>query len=56
MRPVLKPVGTPVLGMACDRNVRGCTCAYVSLDATGAQQQRENVASAEVKIAYVGMI
>lgn len=38
------------------RDARGKTCAYVSLDATGVRQQGENGAQAEGRMAYVGMI
>lgn len=41
---------------AWQRDARGRTCAYVSLDATGVRQQGENGAKAEGRMAYVGMI
>jgi len=38
------------------RDARGKTCAYVSLDATGVRQQGENGAKADGRMAYVGML
>jgi hypothetical protein len=38
------------------RDARGKTCAYVSLDATGVRQQGEQATKAEGRMAYVGMI
>jgi hypothetical protein len=38
------------------RDARGTTCAYVSLDATGVRQQGQNGAKAEGRMAYVGMV
>lgn len=38
------------------RDARGKTCAYVSLDATGVRQQGENAARADGRMAYVGMV
>jgi hypothetical protein len=38
------------------RDARGKTCAYVSLDATGIRQQGERGAKAEGRMAYVGMV
>jgi hypothetical protein len=38
------------------RDARGKTCAYVSLDATGVRQQGTKAARAEGRMAYVGMI
>jgi len=38
------------------RDARGKTCAYVSLDATGVRQQGEHATQAEGRMAYVGMI
>lgn len=38
------------------RDARGRTCAYVSLDATGVRQQGKNGAAAEGKMAYVAML
>lgn len=38
------------------RDARGKTCAYVSLDATGIRQQGEHGARAEGKMAYVGLV
>ena len=39
-----------------ERDARGRTCAYVSLDATGVRQQGPQGAAAEGRMAYVGMI
>ncbi len=41
---------------AWQRDARGKTCAYVSLDATGVRQQGQRGARAEGRMAYVGMI
>jgi len=41
---------------AWQRDARGRTCAYVSLDATGVRQQADNAAKAEGRMAYVGML
>jgi hypothetical protein len=41
---------------AWQRDAYGCSCAYVSLDATGVRQQGENGAQAEGRMAYVGML
>ena len=38
------------------RDARGSSCAYVSLDATGVRQQGAGGAKAEGRMAYVGMI
>lgn len=38
------------------RDARGKTCAYVSLDATGVRQQGPRGAQAEGRMAYVGMV
>jgi hypothetical protein len=38
------------------RDARGRSCAYVSLDATGVRQQGEGGARADGRMAYVGMI
>ena len=38
------------------RDARGKTCAYVSLDATGIRQQGQHGARADGRMAYVGMI
>jgi hypothetical protein len=38
------------------RDARGQTCGYVSLDATGVRQQGEKAAPAEGKMAYVAML
>jgi hypothetical protein len=38
------------------RDARGKTCAYVSLDATGVRRQGPNAAQAEGRMAYVGTI
>jgi hypothetical protein len=38
------------------RDARGKTCAYVSLDATGVRQQGQNGIKAEGRMAYVGML
>jgi hypothetical protein len=38
------------------RDARGKTCAYVSLDATGVRQQGTNGAKVEGRMAYVGML
>ncbi len=38
------------------RDAKGRTCAYVSLDATGIRRQGPNGAQAEGRMAYVGMI
>jgi hypothetical protein len=43
-------------GWTWQRDARGQTCAYVSLDATGVRQQGEKAAQAEGRMAYVGMI
>lgn len=39
-----------------ERDARGRSCAYVSLDATGVRQQGVNGVAAEGRMAYVGMI
>lgn len=39
-----------------ERDAKGRSCAYVSLDATGIRQQGENGARADGRMAYVGMI
>ncbi len=41
---------------AWQRDARGRSCAYISLDATGVRQQGENGAKAEGRMAYVGML
>lgn len=38
------------------RDARGKTCAYVSIDATGVRQQGPHGAKAEGRMAYVGMV
>jgi hypothetical protein len=41
---------------AWQRDARGKTCAYVSLDATGVRQQTDQGAKADGRMAYVGML
>lgn len=41
---------------AWQRDARGQSCAYVSLDATGVRQQGEKGSKAEGRMAYVGML